>query len=229
MKSSWVIKGSSMHILLKPWNWLPLRRMHLEPMRKIMPPQEPQNSPGQLPRNVKGDLGKVQHWILPILLPCPSLVSSLVLHVGCALLTWFRMSCNTWSHCWPGPMWFLGASSYRFLKFINSIPALFSFPRPFFSTLHLYHWPQKLFYLIQCPPNSPGPFLWCHHCPAYLINVALFSPLILFSFLKYSLNEFLPFNLEVLFVLLFPLTITVTLLFSLCIGFLRDLKFHPAL
>lgn len=89
---------------------------------KITPPREPQNSPGRIPRAVRGDLGKLQHWILPILLPCPPLVSSLVFHVGCALLTWFRMSRNTWSHCWPGPMWSLGGSSYRFLKFINSKP-----------------------------------------------------------------------------------------------------------
>lgn len=89
---------------------------------KITPPREPQNSPGQLPRAVRGDLGKLQHWILPILLPWPSLVPSLVLHEGCALIIWFRMSWNTWSHWWPGPTWFLGGSSYRFLKFINSKP-----------------------------------------------------------------------------------------------------------
>lgn len=169
MRSSWVIKGSSLHILLKPWNWLPLRQMHLEPMRKSRLHGNHRiplaNSPGLW----GGDLGKLQHWILPILLPCPSLVPSLVLHVGCALLTWFRMSWNTWSHWWPGPMWFLGGSSYRFLKFINSKPC------PVFISMSLFLTPSS-------PPLTSGIILPYTMSSKFSWSFPLMSPLSCLSY-----------------------------------------------
>lgn len=193
---------------------------------KITPPQEPQNSPGQLPRTVRGHLDKLQHWILPILLPCPSLVSSLVFHVGCALLTWVRMSWNTWSHCWPGRMRFLGGSSYSFLKFINSKPC------PVFISISFFLTPSSLPTTSEIIPpyTMSSKFSWSFplmsplSCLSYRCcsNQSLDSLLLPKMFFEWN-PSFWCRGIAPFCWFLFPPTVPMTLL-----AFLRDLELHLA-